>query len=381
MGFAVLSRNGVLNNTMTKKTKIGLITTLGTNIGDDFIRVGIQSVLRSFFSNRAVEWVEINKHDPQTVWPLRHPERTGRKLPSYLKTLAKSVWKNKFASCDLIVQCGAPVIWNGCSKCEWNQPLWQDVVAPLSKRIPILNLAAGSAYPLSLQPEALEGSDLKFIQSILGYCKLTTARDRLAQKLMENTGAVVPLVPCSAGLALEPGGAAIETRGVVAVNYMKKAGHYDFRRELDADAWESTFRSVLENLKEDYKVIFLCHNKQEVSLATEKFPEYERVFPQDWREYNRFANDVRFGIFNRLHAAVAFAGIGIPSIAVGNDTRTLMVEEYALPVYDVRNCNSDLLLTAICQIESNLASERERLQVLRGKTFSSYLDLIAEAIK
>lgn len=357
--------------------KTGLITTLNTNIGDDFIRMGIQRILQSLNPKDRIEWVPINKHKPETVWPRLHPKRRHLSLPTPFNNLVGHTLKNRFESCDLIVQCGAPVVWNGCSQCEWNGPLWQDVIAPLSSSVPVINLAAGSAYPLSVQSEQLEGDDLKYIQSILGYCRLTTARDRLAQRLMQSAGTPVPLIPCSACLALDPLDGEIASRRTIAVNYMPKAGHFDFLNELDEHDWARTFRSVLTALKNQYHVVFLCHNASEYQQAKALFPDFPAILPRSRRAYNRFASGVRFGVFNRLHAAVAFAGIGIPSVVVGNDTRTLMVEEFGLDVFDVRQIASEQILEAIARINAHIDEESRRLLTLRNKTLADYSERIA----
>jgi hypothetical protein len=53
------------------------------------------------------------------------------------------------------VQCGAPVLWPNCNKCEWAEPLWYSVIGRLHKKTPVLNLAAGSCYPWEKQPEKI----------------------------------------------------------------------------------------------------------------------------------------------------------------------------------------------------------------------------------
>lgn len=53
--------------------KIGLISTINTNIGDDFIRQGICLLLKKVFKNHEIEFININKHTPLTVYPKWHP--------------------------------------------------------------------------------------------------------------------------------------------------------------------------------------------------------------------------------------------------------------------------------------------------------------------
>ena len=47
--------------------KIGLITTLNHNIGDDFVRFGIINLLNQIYDTQ-VRYISINKHKPMEVY-------------------------------------------------------------------------------------------------------------------------------------------------------------------------------------------------------------------------------------------------------------------------------------------------------------------------
>lgn len=360
--------------------KIGLITTLDTNIGDDFIRLGIQRVLRTVFPGSEPGWVMLNKHRPKMVWPLWHPCRHMPLWAPRLRRAFRHAGGSRFHGCDAIVQCGAPVIWNGCARCEWNLPVWQDVVRDLHERIPVVNLAIGSAYSLSAIPERIRSeADRAFIRSILGYCRLTTARDALAQKLVAELGGDIPLVPCSAGLAFDVPDAPADG-DLVLVNYMFKAGHYDFTNDIDGAQWEHVAATVLAHVARRFNVVFICHNQKEMDLAAQRFPQYKSVLPASVADYEQLARTGCLGLFNRLHAAVACAGMGIPSVAVGNDTRTMMVEEYGVPVFDVRRCSAEDLIEAFEGLVQRRQEERERLLALRKSVSEQYAALVQQAM-
>jgi hypothetical protein len=63
--------------------RIGLITTIDTNVGDDFIREGICLVLQEVFKGHEIEFVPVNKHQPLTVYPDWHPIHSA-KVTRYL---------------------------------------------------------------------------------------------------------------------------------------------------------------------------------------------------------------------------------------------------------------------------------------------------------
>ena len=364
---------------MSRRMNIGLITTLDTNIGDDFIRLGIQRVLRQAFPGAEPQWEMVNKHRPETVWPAWHP---ARRLPAWApawRRAARAWGGSRFHGCDLVVQCGAPVIWRHCARCEWNVPLWQEVVGELHRRIPVLNLAIGTAYPLSAVPHRIDDErDRAYLRAILGYCRLTTARDALARRLAAELGTEIPLIPCSAGLAFEVPEA--EAGGdLVLVNYMPKGGHYDFNRDIDEAAWDGVLAEVLSRLAPAFHVVFLCHDRREEALAGARFPQYERRRPDTPAAYAALARQAALGLFNRLHAAVAFAGMGIPSVAVGNDTRLGMVAEYGLPVFDVRTCTAEAVLAAFTDLARRRSAERLRLLALRAEIQQQYEQAVGAA--
>jgi polysaccharide pyruvyl transferase WcaK-like protein len=367
--------------------RVGLITTLNTNIGDDFIREGIVNVLKETFRRGDVELVPVNKHHPYTVYPSCHPihmRDLARFLPigeSRIRSTANALFSrlgySRFDSCDLIIQCGAPVFWHGCSQNEWAKPIWHDVVGRLSKHIPVLNLAAGSCYPWERQQDVLElPEDVEYIKSILGYCRLTTVRDSVARALCTSLGTDTPKIPCSAFLAARGKKADLDDSGYILFNYMQGGGHYDWDQGINPKEWEATVRTLIARLERRHKVAFLCHDEKEHALAKELAPELPIFFPTSPDEYFQCASQAKFAICNRMHASVGMAGLGIPSVAVCTDTRLLMVAELGLPVHYVKEATSEVLEEETEGLLGALRSEQERLLDLQEKTFRSYASAI-----
>jgi len=371
--------------------KIGLITTLETNIGDDFIREGICLLLKEIFRKERIEFICVNKHRPYTVYPEWHPihlrdfagrlpagrdlaRRASEKLLSRLK-------HSRFDDCDLIVQCGAPVFWPNCHGNEWAEPIWHEVISRLSERIPVLNLAAGACYPWELQPLAVEQSDdAEYIKSILGYCRLTTVRDRLARDICKSLGCEVPLIPCSALLAARGSVADIQSSGYILINYMTGGGHYAWGQDIEPDKWEETIRTLINRLRKRHKVAFLCHDEKELVLARGVVSDIPHFLPKTVSEYFACVSQAKFGVFNRMHASVAMAGLGIPSVAICTDTRLLMVAQLGLTTYYVNEVNEDILEEKIESEICLLPAEQDRLLVLQGETWDRYTSVIQDTL-
>lgn len=370
--------------------RIGLITTLNTNIGDDFIREGICRVLRILFEGYKIEFVAVNKHKPLTVFPKWHISRLAgaiQYLPRAKYRIRRTIegftsqfGLSKFHSCDLIVQCGTPVFWPSCHRAEWAKPLWHNIVGSLSRKIPTLNIAAGSCYPWERQPTTIvDTRDAQYLRAILSYCELTTVRDILAQHLCSSLGTQAPLIPCSAFLAPENSIGKLNRSGVVLINYMEGAGHYDWNQGIDPSSWRKTISSLIKNLKTRHRLAFLCHNELEFELAWRLDPLIPRLWPRTASEYFSLISDAKVALCNRLHASVALAGLGIPSVAVGTDTRLLMVEALNLPCFYVKEASSEKLEYRLEDLFEHRFREKEHLLSLKSETLRQYIENVGNA--
>jgi polysaccharide pyruvyl transferase WcaK-like protein len=370
--------------------RIGMITTLNTNIGDDLIREGIIQVLQEVYSDRKLEFVLINKHLPYSVYPRWHPisltqsviehlPRGKAKLSRHSSNLLYRTGGSRFDSCDLILQCGTPVLWANCSQCEWAEPLWDQVVGRLSNAgKPAVNLGAGSCYPWENPPETVENPvDADYLERILDYCRVTTVRDELAQKLLAKLGHSCPLIPCPAFLAA--GGFNIRNDpDYFIINYMENAGHYQWNQKINGEAWKQTLKTIIHRIKKTEKPLFLCHNQSELQLAEELDPSIPRFHPKSVAEFFSVLSTAKAALCNRLHASVAMAGFGVPAISVGTDTRLQMVSTLKLPVYYVKEASENILIAAIDDILQNRKKYSERLMALRQSAFQQYVTLMNE---
>ena len=369
--------------------RIGLITTINTNIGDDFIREGICKVLRKVFKNHKLEFLPVNKHQPLTVYPFSFSAsftkivnilpRGRHRVNLIIRRTASKLRLSIFDSCDLIVQCGAPFIWQGCHRCEWAEPIWYEVVGRLYEKKPIINLAAGSCYPWEQQPsEVTDLKDAQFIRTVLNYCCLTTVRDQLAQRLCISLDKQTPLIPCSAILSASDSYSPLREDGLILINYMGGGGHYDWGQKVDASEWRSIVNILIDRLKKRHKLAFLCHNEAEYCLAEELDLSIPRMWPKNSQEYFKVVSDAKVALCNRMHASVGLAGLGIPSVAIGTDTRILMVQALGLPCWYVKDATADLLEEELENLLTHRYKEQERLLNLRSKTWKDYFKIVSE---
>jgi hypothetical protein len=370
--------------------RIGLITTLGTNIGDDFIRIGLLKVLESVLKGQQIEYVPINKHRPYTVYPNWHPVQLAglaRFLPrgqtraaNLINSVLGTPSLSKFADCSAVVQCGAPVLWPGCHDSEWAQPLWHRIIGQLHESIPVVNLAAGSCYPWERQPDTVDRADGQFLTAIHRYCRLTTVRDRLSHHIFDTLGISVPHIACSALLAADELETDTNADGPVLINYMPGGGHYDFGQGVDGDQWRDTMRSLVARLRTRHRVAFLCHSQKELDAASSVADGLPCYLPKTAKEYFTIGSTAKAGVFNRMHASVGLAGLGIPSIAIGTDTRLLMVEHIGLPSLYIKDAGVETMEDKLEGLLLKRAQEKDRLLGLRRDTMRSYIAAVSNAL-
>ncbi|MEI7766673.1 MAG: hypothetical protein WCJ97_04445, partial [Phycisphaerae bacterium] len=122
---------------------------------------------------------------------------------------------------------------------------------------------------------------------------------------------------------------------------------------------------------------WIAHNEAEKTLAQSLAKDDQVIMPRDPMEYFSATNRGTVSLCNRLHASVALAGMGIPGVAIGTDTRLLMVEnlgQHALYVKDA--CDADYLYQKTMDCIVNRNTKRENLLKLSRDTLAVYADYI-----
>jgi hypothetical protein len=273
-------------------------------------------------------------------------------------------------------------MWPACHRCEWALPLWDQVVGRLAERIAVLNLAAGSCYPWEDQPEGVSDAlDSEFLRRVLAYCRVTTARDELASHLANSLGTSAPTIPCSALLV----GRRFEipqraNDGIVLFSYVPGGGPFRWGQDIDDNTWMASARELVERVSSRHRVASICHDAKDYAVAKALDESVPRFIPATIDEYFSLISQSKAAICNRLHAAVALAGLGIPSISIGTDSRMLMIAAMGLPYRYVRDVGIEEIedqLEAVLKIRQE---ERDRLIQLREWTWARYVDEVTKAI-
>ena len=360
--------------------RVALITTLQHNVGDDFVREGIKYLIKKSASTDDVRFASIHKHSPITARYGFEKYRRFQKYEKLDRLLPLKLTRDRILESDMVIQCGAPIYWchdevnAHCCDNEWFTPLVERRLVKIEKAR-FLNIAGGSCQKYrSNGTEVCERCKI-YMRELYDASSLTTLRDDLAQNMLMNAGADAPVIPCPSLFAVDEHHIKPETGDYVVLNFMDIAGHYSFQ-SIDATAWRRTFQRFYERIKNTTRLVFVCHDAQELEFAHSFDPDVETFHSDNYVDYLHCYARARFGIVNRLHAAYALAGLGKPSLVIGNDSRTLMAKQIGLKYLYVDDVTVDMLDYHFDRLEKNIGYHADA-HVFKQKALADYLDALA----
>ena len=345
------------------------MTTVGVNVGDEFIREGICSFLDQLLPSWQPFYV--NKHDLTTLHTRVYDE------PVLLA--------DKFNDADIIIQAGAPVYWKiGDStsyNVEWAEDLWRKRIFRLGPEKPILNIAAGACQPYPDTPQTFlaDPQCVDFANRAADACCWTSVRDPLAAQILLALGHDHVALPCAAFSAARRVKEKIASENIVGINLMPLGGHFRLREDIDKDVWLETISTFLAGARRHQRLLFIAHDQQELSFMESLRQGDEQVFySTDYRDYFPVYAKCQAVVANRVHGAICAAGFGTPSIIIGNDTRLLIGDFIGLPSLYVAEVTAEELLDRLDGLLVNRSKEHDRLLTLREESARSYIEAIGE---
>lgn len=376
---------------------VALLSNRTGNIGHIFMALGMEEVAREAFGpDTAITHYE--QHCFFDIYPSWHPLRlTHLFRHGRLKSLrdmfstekaCRFLWPQAHALArhHVAVACGGPSASPGVSASpEMKLMFLHQMGAFPFHGVPAINLGVGSgAFPVEHLPgkeyPTLTADDRAYFARMFATTARTTARDPFVKNLFSELGYDVPLIPCAAiGVgryfqARRPTPA--PERKYVFINFQKYGANEDWGQKVDPEAWQTTVRTLIDRLKPRHEVAFLCHNKLERVLAEQVNAAVPRFFPQTADEYGQVIHQAKVGLVSRIHAAIPLAGIGIPSIVIGTDTRLGSVEQIGLKALYVKNATAEVLEKELEDLITRSAEEEKRLLTVRDNTIRTYAELL-----
>jgi len=297
--------------------KIALLTNLiedytgHINVGDAFIRFGLQHVLNKAI-NEPIEWHLISRFKPLT------PEEL-----ELMKT------------CDCIIYGGMPQYNNLDDwRFYYDDEIWNDLN---QLNIPILRLAGGGGYPSEFwTPEqfAEHLNKSNYTKEILKKSclntKLFTTRDKMAQSFLESNDVKSTLLPCSGTFACKFQGVEKTDKTINAICLTASYLEHREDRELLIEEFKQT-KDYLEKKTGKPCLYFAQVKKDDLELLKEWFGNHI-IHVDNALDIIDYYKHVEYCVTTRLHFGLPIHGIGGKVVLVRVDTRAIAGEELGIPV-------------------------------------------------
>ncbi|MDD5054953.1 MAG: hypothetical protein PHZ00_01655 [Candidatus Peribacteraceae bacterium] len=318
---------------------------------------------------------------------MRLPVGTVRR--TLIRLLSKDVWctflwpQTSRLSFDLAIACGGPNIIPEVAGKPMMKLMFHHMLGAFHYRgVPVIDAAVGSCYPLEHVPEIItDPLDRAYFVRQHRFLAASTVRDTLAKTLWEELGFHPEIIPCAAivsGAFFERVAEGVKRDQYILVNFQERGANSDWQQHVDPVVWRSTVQQVIETLKRDHAVHMLCHNEKERELARGfGVPVHLPTTPE---EYGKIIAGAKVAFVSRLHAAIPLAGIGVPSLVAGTDSRLRAVEFMGLPTVFAKNADSEAILKKIYRLVEIRSGERQRLITLRERTADDYCAVIRRVV-
>lgn len=263
-----------------------LITTLGTNPGDEFARIGVQNLIRVV--DPSPEFDLLNKENPNHYFPREF---------------------------DRAVLCGMPLWWSTHEQDNYDIWWWDKIFESWisADRRKFMVLGAGHVY----------------VNKIHNFAKYSASIDYVTRKAWAVT--VREPVMCHPGIvdSVCPSAFAVKSRSLTRrlplCNLMVDSGHFP-HDSFEKVAWLAKEPDIVEALHK-YRYRFVAHNDAEQKLAHWLGWNDSTIFqfttPEEYLELYSCASSY-FG--HRLHGAAVCAAMKIPTWGVAYDSRVKMVQ-------------------------------------------------------
>ncbi|MGX5201533.1 polysaccharide pyruvyl transferase family protein [Aliikangiella sp. IMCC44632] len=360
--------------------KVAIITTIDHNIGDDFIREGLEYILKQALNQSEVEFSYIHKHSPITSRKGFEWFRYNR-ISKYFDKLPLNLTQDRILDADLIVQSGAPIYWCHDEAHCYNNEWYQALITRRSSDKPILNLAGGSCQTFHSKGDEFCHKCNRYIKEFHTRCSLTTYRDHLAQIIAKNAGVESPVIPCSSIFANDNQSVTATSEDYVVLNYMRGGAHFTFGQEIKFKQWEQEFSNFYRYLSEKENVIFACHNDTEYKLAKKLAPKGNIFYQKNnYAAYLQLYSKAKFAFANRIHCAYPIASLGKRVVLVGNDSRVQMAKEIGIDGYFVNDVSSELLIDKYKEFLLGNDDFSQSMLNIKSKALQSYISLIKNAV-
>lgn len=263
-----------------------LFTAFG-NPGDEFVRIGIENLLRQVDPN--AEFYAIHKHSPGIIEPVEF---------------------------DYSVVCGMPLAWSHDTEATWREHWWNPLKGWISdgKRLFLAGVGSFAEWPdCQADNQARLHNEITALleRSIDCY-----ARDPIFCRI---TGLTVPVMPCPSIFACD---GLQQTERLKLCNFMPDGAHYAKYGVSEAHRWMS-IRGRVATILLRHGFRFIAHDWEEMNLAEMLGWPRDAMICNNGNPRHLLAAYANAGMYfgNRIHGAIVSRSVGAKVWSVGYDSR------------------------------------------------------------
>lgn len=350
-----------------RRLNIVFSTTVGRNIGDDFIRFGVRRLIP--------DWVEYNA---------LYFNRGYQSQQNY-----NNAWSKHMDAMDLFLLAGTPEL------VPKNDVFYRWCIA---KRVPVMLIGVGTMLRAEqwassdqvitgVQDTVFDGGGRKLMEQLVPMCVLSIARDQLMQEALVALGYDCKLLPCPSLCSVDELRHGQQKR--LGICYRTVAptdglpAHYHLGpRDKSALLVEAVYERFSGGGSE-WTLFVICHYLGDLLRARQLFPEAKVLYSSEARDYVEFYRQTDFVIGNRLHGALIPAALGIPAIYIGSDSRIDAALQGGQVVLSDKGASSpkELHKQINVALQSDLGAWSERLLAKKSETQQQYQELLETAFQ
>jgi Polysaccharide pyruvyl transferase len=360
---------------------ITLLSTYFENVGDDLIRIGVQSQIRSVVGSEP-RWEHVTKSNPlslsQPVSRRTHAP-VGRMLPEERAAAAPSSsseaspLRDKIRHCDAFVVAGTPIFTfvgdrsfldiEATSGGDWPRIVFAERVESAPEP-PMIALGVGSIFEgppdvtLANHRPAAE-----FIRRFVDRAALVTTRDGPTDALLRAAcpdlqARIVRTICPSFWAAPELAAVRPAPQRRVTIGFALESVNWDLsasRQEL-IEARERAFSRVITYFRErDYAIVLVAHNEYDVA-ASERVAGRRGMPAAELVSAERLVDAICSSavvVTWRVHGAIAARSVGRPALLFRTDSRSASAAELGALVFDDRTGSREGLtsmLDRLCEV-------------------------------
>lgn len=268
-----------------------LVTTIGKNPGDEFIRIGVENLIKSVDSNP--EFILLDKE---------LPEHWGRKY-----NFDKAIW------------CGMPLFWSFENNKCWEIRWWNELKGWISKnKNNFMTGGAGSFCPWGNELKISDSNRMCIEASkIMDLSYRAYARDSIVPIITQSD---IPYISCPAIFSVK----SYDIHNTYNLcNIMPDGAHYREFGISEAKVWDEK-KGEFAKLLISSDFIFMAHDQREECFAKSMgWTKIVRYDPKDRKceDLLRYYSGSKKYFGNRIHGAIVSRGAGASVWSVGYDSR------------------------------------------------------------